>query len=147
MKSGFELVVITNQSGVARGYLSKETLGEIHDFLSGSLKRDGVELAGIYSCLHHPDEKCECRKPKPGLVERAARDLGLDLTRSYVIGDRWSDIRLGHAAGCAASVLIENDRYAGEAREHGALGEASFMATDLWSAVQWIGEHYKNGKT
>lgn len=139
---GLELVVITNQSGVARGYLSSATLEEIHGFMVSELKKSGVTLAGIYSCIHHPDQKCACRKPAIGLIEKASIELGLDVPRSYVIGDRWSDVRLGRTAGCAASVLLENARYAEEARAHDALGEATYVATDLWSAAQWIGEHH-----
>lgn len=139
---GLELVVITNQSGVARGYLTRETLDSIHDHLHSELRRAGIRLAGIYACLHHPDDRCACRKPAPGLLHQAQRDLGLDLRRSYVVGDRWSDIRLGRQGGCAATVLIENDRYAEEAARHQAVGEATFSARDLQTATQWIGDHY-----
>ncbi|OAG27333.1 D-glycero-beta-D-manno-heptose 1,7-bisphosphate 7-phosphatase [Thermodesulfatator autotrophicus] len=98
-QAGFAVVVLTNQSGIARGYFSLETLEAIHQKMNQELSSQGAFLDGIYFCPHHPEENCECRKPKPGLAKLAAKELGLDLSRSYVIGDRTSDIVLAKNIG------------------------------------------------
>lgn len=94
--SEFEIVVVTNQPDVARGTLSKRMVGYIHTRLSEEL---GIHH--FYTCFHDSADHCECRKPKPGLLMRASDELGLDLARSYMVGDRWRDIAAGQAAGCA----------------------------------------------
>lgn len=93
--AGFMLVVATNQPDIGRGTQSLETVKAMHDILCGSLPIDA-----IYMCPHGGDPPCDCRKPKPGMLHQAARDLGIDLRRSFMIGDRWRDIDCGHAAGC-----------------------------------------------
>src|SRR5690606_37123453 len=92
--AGFRLVVVTNQSGIARGYFTEDDLRRMHDHLAASLGREGVRLDAIYYCPHHPEgtipalaRRCGCRKPAPGMLERAARDLGIDLPRSWLVGD------------------------------------------------------------
>ena len=99
-RAGFALVVVSNQSGVGRGYFSRERVESVNDELRRQLRRAGVELAGVFVCPHHPDDGCACRKPAPGLLWRAAKRLSLDLRDSYLIGDRPSDIGAGRAAGC-----------------------------------------------
>jgi histidinol-phosphate phosphatase family protein len=96
---GFKVIVVTNQSGVGRGYFTEETLLKIHNKMKKELAKEGAILDGIYYCPHHPDDKCDCRKPKPGLVIRAAHENGIDLERSFVVGDLPFDIGLGKAAG------------------------------------------------
>lgn len=98
--AGYLVVLVTNQSGVARGYFDEEMLGRIHDKLRKDLERDGARLDAIYYCPHHPDQGCSCRKPATGMIERAVRDLGIDLRSSYVIGDGDHDVAMGEAAGC-----------------------------------------------
>lgn len=104
-KAAFKLVVVTNQSGVGRGLIELEELNGIHGRLIRSLKRCGVHLAGIYFCPHSPGAGCQCRKPRPGLARRAARDLGIDLKKSYVIGDHMKDIGLARRIG-AKGILV-----------------------------------------
>ena len=104
-EAGLALVVLTNQSGIARGYFDEETLARVHERLNELLAAQGVELDGLYYCPHHPDEGCSCRKPKTGLAERAAEELGLDLKRAFVVGDRDVDVALGKNLG-ATSVLV-----------------------------------------
>ncbi len=99
------LVVVTNQSGLARGYFDRSTLAAIHRRMGELLAREGVELAAIEVCPHHPDDGCRCRKPRPGLALRAARRLGLDPARGIVIGDKACDVGLGRALG-ALAVLV-----------------------------------------
>lgn len=110
---GFRLVVITNQSGLARGYFSEADLEAMHGHLAAELARDGVILDGIYHCPHHPDGvrpelaiRCDCRKPQPGLLLRAAAELRLDLTQSWFVGDILDDVEAGHRAGCRA-ILVD----------------------------------------
>jgi D-glycero-D-manno-heptose 1,7-bisphosphate phosphatase len=96
---GFRLVVITNQSGIARGFLSLATLEQIHERLRQMLKGAGVTLEGIYFCPHEPADECDCRKPKLGLMRQAAKELGFEMSKAIVIGDKDSDIEFGRRAG------------------------------------------------
>jgi D-glycero-D-manno-heptose 1,7-bisphosphate phosphatase len=96
---GFLLVVVTNQSGLSRGYFHSERLAAIHARLEDLLAAEGVRLDGIYVCPHLPEDECACRKPRPGLVLQAAADLGFDPCASMVIGDKPCDLQLGEAVG------------------------------------------------
>ncbi len=102
---GFKVIIITNQSGVGRGYFDEETLGKIHEKMKEELANKGAHIDGIYYCPHHPDDNCRCRKPKPALVLQAARDFDIDLKHSFVVGDLHMDVDLGKAAGCR-TILI-----------------------------------------
>jgi D-glycero-D-manno-heptose 1,7-bisphosphate phosphatase len=143
--AGVPAVVVTNQAGIARGYFSEEVLDAVNDALRAQLGRAGARLDGLYACLHHPSEgvvpyraQCECRKPKPGLFLRAAADLGLDLTRSTMIGDKASDLVPGRAVG-AATVLVLTGYGLGEweYRRPQFTTEPDHVATDLLDAVEW----------
>ncbi|MFH1003169.1 MAG: HAD family hydrolase [Chloroflexota bacterium] len=101
----FEVIVITNQSGVGRGFLTEETLGRIHDKMQADLARQGARVDAIYYCPHHPEDDCDCRKPKTKLVQQAAREHDIDLGQSFVVGDLPMDIELGRAIG-ARTVLV-----------------------------------------
>lgn len=96
---GFKVIIITNQSGIGRGYFNEADLERVHDKMKADLAAAETFVDGIYYCPHHPDEDCECRKPKPALILRAARDFDLDLGRSVMVGDLPKDIELGKAAG------------------------------------------------
>ncbi len=104
-EAGFATVLVTNQSGVARGFFPASLVEEIHQRLQEELSRFGAKLDAIYYCPHHPNDGCRCRKPKPGMVERAVKDLGLDLSRAFVIGDRFTDLLLAREIG-AKGVLV-----------------------------------------
>ncbi len=113
-EKGFLLVIVTNQSGVARGYFSEKTLRKINKSLVEKLKEEGVEIDAVYYCPHHPEGKikeyafpCSCRKPQPGMIIQAARDLNLDVQASFLIGDSERDILAGQAAGCKTILLKE----------------------------------------
>jgi D-glycero-D-manno-heptose 1,7-bisphosphate phosphatase len=110
--AGMKAIIITNQSGVARGIYSEEALRVIHERLLEALRREGARIDAVYYCPHHPRiggeryrRECDCRKPEPGMLHRAAREHDIDLARSYVIGDKASDIRLAARAG-ASGVLV-----------------------------------------
>jgi histidinol-phosphate phosphatase family protein len=112
--AGYRLFVISNQSGVARGYFAEAALAAVEARLRELLHAAGVPLAGFYYCPHHPAGvvpayavACRCRKPAPGLIERAAREHGLDLARSWFVGDILDDVEAGRAAGCT-TVLLDN---------------------------------------
>jgi len=108
-KAGFKLVVVTNQSGIARGYFTEEDLRRVNDTLEGLLAGEGVKVDAFYHCPHHPThgEKldCSCRKPKTGMVKSAAAKLGVDIRKSYFVGDKATDVELGINAG-GKSVLV-----------------------------------------
>ena len=103
--AGAKLVVVTNQSGVGRGIITLKDLEAIHARLEGLLEQEGAALDAIYFCPHHPDDRCRCRKPEVGMVERAVSELQLDLRRSYLIGDHARDIQLAHRVGAKAILL------------------------------------------
>ncbi len=142
---GFRLVVITNQSGIARGLLTEERLGEIHDAFQRALAARGASVDAIYYCPHHPDQgappyrtACDCRKPKPGMILRAAEELQLDLGRSFLVGDRMVDIQAGNAAG-VPSILVRTGYGAAEVGACRANDvPVAFVADDLPAAVSHI---------
>src|SRR5262245_25240538 len=103
--SGMKAVLITNQSGVERGYFPESLVHEVHAILGAELARHGPKLDGVYFCPHQPETGCECRKPRPGMLLRAKDELGIDLAQSYVIGDRYLDVDVAYAAG-SRSVLV-----------------------------------------
>src|SRR5688500_14290190 len=103
--SGMRAVVVTNQSGVSRGYFKESTVHEVHRILHRDLAHEGAHLDGIYFCPHRPEDDCSCRKPKPGMLLTASLEMKLDLSRSFMIGDRYSDVKAGAAAG-AKSILV-----------------------------------------
>ena len=146
---GFLLVVVTNQSAVARGRLTEEELGRIHDALNARLVQDGAQLDGIYYCPHHPTEgvgpyhsECDCRKPNTGMIVKAVADLGLDSSSSYVVGDKTSDMELAERIG-AKGVRI--------AREPVVGGDSAApkyaVVTDLWQAAEWIVGDFKQSSS
>jgi D-glycero-D-manno-heptose 1,7-bisphosphate phosphatase len=144
--AGFLAVVVTNQAGVARDYFEEPLVHEAHRRLKELLAREGAELDAIYYCPHHPREgappyrqECDCRKPRPGMLLQAARDLQIDLSRSYMIGDGTVDIAAGRSAG-TATVLVLTGYGIGhlEHRRHRWTVEPDHIARDLSAAVDWI---------
>jgi len=143
---GWKAVVITNQSGVARGYFPESLIHQVHQKMEDLLEKEGAYLDGIYYCPHHPDigippyrQKCRCRKPAPGLVEEAVRDLDLDTSLSYVVGDRGADIEFANRIGAKAILVLTG--YGKGEWEH-SKGQwrvkPDHVASDLYGAVQWI---------
>jgi D-glycero-D-manno-heptose 1,7-bisphosphate phosphatase len=145
-QSGRMAVVLTNQSGIARDYLTEATLLKIHERMEGLLRSQGARIDAIYYCAHHPDYgpapyriHCDCRKPRPGLVVKAASDLNLDLSRSYVIGDRYRDVEAGHAAGArGVMVLTGFGREEYESDRRCWPRQPEYVAEDLLEAVKWV---------
>ena len=132
---GLALVLVSNQSGVGRGYFGLDAVERVHKRLVEMLEAQGVRLDGIYFCPHGPEESCSCRKPAPGLIERAARELGLCASASFVVGDKPCDVDLGLRVG-ATTLLVRGRQQGNE-----DLGCAPhFVVADLDEAALRIGE-------
>jgi D-glycero-D-manno-heptose 1,7-bisphosphate phosphatase len=145
-KQGVPVFVVTNQSGLARGYFPETLLEEVHGLMTQRLLSEGARLDGVYVCPHHPEAKeeryrqaCQCRKPLPGLFVQAAREHDLDLGRSYVVGDRWSDLKAAAACG-ARGVLVLTGYGLGDYQFIGPKQavQPGYVAEDLAGAVRWI---------
>jgi len=145
-RSPFAAVLVTNQAGVARGYFPESVIGDVHASLEATLAAGGARFDGIYYCPHHPSvgappyrKDCDCRKPRPGLLHRAAADLGLDLARSWVIGDRLGDLELAWSVG-ARAVLVKSGYGLGELAWHGPSWprQPDLVAEDLLEAVSRV---------
>ena len=108
--SPYKVIVITNQSAVGRGIISYQEAEAINHRLIAELEGSGCRIDGIFMCPHAPDARCACRKPQPGLILQAAQALSLDLTRSWMIGDAWSDLLAGYHAGIRQNVLVRSGR-------------------------------------
>lgn len=144
-EAGFELVVVTNQSGVARGFIEERDVESVHERLRRDLRDHGVPLAGIYYCPYLSDAPREkyrrdsvLRKPAPGMIHRAADELGLDLTASYMVGDKSSDVEAGRRAGCrTVRVLTGKGEGASEGGESDG-PRADAVRDDFPGAADWI---------
>jgi len=101
-ENGFMIVVITNQSAINRGFSTHEKIKKIHDKIQNYLISHGVSIDAFYYCPHRPDENCECRKPKPGLLTKAVNELSIDPAKSWIIGNNDSDVIAGESVGCKA---------------------------------------------
>ncbi len=140
------VIVISNQSGLARGYFPEELLSEVHEKMNMLLAEKGAHVDAIHYCPHHPEAKkekfretCDCRKPKPGLVLQAAKELDIDPEKSFVVGDRWSDIKT--AVNCGAkSILVRTGYGRGDEKYIGSHQEIQpdIKCDDLTEAVGWI---------
>lgn len=143
-RAGFAVVVITNQAGIARGIVEEPFVAEAHAAISARLAEAGARVDAYYYCPHHPQgivepyrRACDCRKPQPGMLRRAAQDLGLDLPASFVVGDKLTDVEAGRAAG-ARGVLVRT----GYGRKEEALRDRKVqpdaIVDNLMGAVSWI---------
>jgi D-glycero-D-manno-heptose 1,7-bisphosphate phosphatase len=110
---GWLAILVTNQAGVARGYFAEELIGAVHGLLKMELEREGARLDAVYYCPHHPSVgeppyrfDCDCRKPKPGLIRRAATDFDIELSESWMVGDRYSDTELARNAGVRSAFVL-----------------------------------------
>lgn len=138
--AGFLLVVVTNQSGIGRGYYDEAALKSIHDHMHEELSAFGAAVDACYFCPHHPEQalgeylrECDCRKPLPGMLLKAARDLDIDLSGSFMIGDKLADVEAGIQAGCRSLLVLTG--YGSEVEE---LPEGVEAFPDLQMAVEAI---------
>jgi D-glycero-D-manno-heptose 1,7-bisphosphate phosphatase len=144
-KKGLATCVISNQSGVARGFLTEKDLGPIHQKLGLLLAEHGASVDRIYYCPHHPTEGkppynivCDCRKPKPGLLHRGAKELDIDLHQSFIIGDSLVDMQAGNAAGVQTVLVLTG--YGTKAREQcaGSNVHLDHVAPSIVEAVDFV---------
>ncbi len=136
--AGFTIIVITNQSAVARKLISVAGLENIHSNMKAAVKSGGGKISDIFFCPHLPDDNCDCRKPSPGLFLQAYQKYQIDLPASVMVGDSARDIESAHNAGCGYSILVKTGNYQ-EARLHLAdmnLG-IDYVAADLCDAAEW----------
>jgi len=147
-RAGFKTVVLSNQSGVARGLITQDQLEAIHQRLRELLAEDGAWLDGIFICPHHPDEGCICRKPAPGLVHRALQELGVFPGNAIVIGDKATDVELARNVGALAVFVRSGSAPEEEQARMAARGLApDYVARDLTEAVRWILETVNTQET
>ncbi len=143
-RAGFTAVVVSNQAGVARGFFDEPFVLEVQRTVDARMTAGRARIDGWYYCPHHPDapiaayrRECECRKPRPGMVRQAERELEIDLARSYVVGDRWLDVELARNVG-ATGILVRTG-YGASEEHHPPVGvEAKLIADNLMEAVAWI---------
>jgi D-glycero-D-manno-heptose 1,7-bisphosphate phosphatase len=143
-RAGYATVVITNQGAIGRGIIDEPFLRRVHDTMDARLAIGGARIDAYYFCPHHPAAEiaeyrsvCGCRKPAPGMIERACREMQLDPRRSVMVGDRWLDVECGHAAG-ARSVLVRTG-HGGHEADHAPEGaRADAILNNLMEAVGWI---------
>jgi len=138
-RAGARLILVTNQSGIARGFLSHDDLAAIHTKLSHILDRAGASLEAIYFCPHHPDDGCACRKPNRGMIDQAVRERRVNLERAYVIGDHVRDIELAKRIGVRSILVTTGTIRPQEIEELKASAAApEWVASSLTDAVDWV---------
>ena len=128
---GYMLIIVTNQSGIGRGYYTLKDFQKLTTWMKNRLKADGIEIKEVYFCPHSPDEKCTCRKPEPGMILKAAKDYDIDLKKSWMIGDKKSDIEAAKRAGIINTILISSEE---------KLEGAKYKAKSLFDTISIIRE-------
>ena len=143
-RAGYAVVIITNQSGIGRGMYKEEFVATAHQVISRRMTEGGARIDAFYYCPHHPAadiehyrRQCDCRKPAPGMLRRAAADLGLDLARSFTIGDKWSDVQVGQAGG-ARGILVRTGYGRSSEIAPRAGVEPVAIVDDVMAAAAWI---------
>lgn len=144
-ENGFKVVVVSNQSGVARGYYQEWDIGIFNHAMEEELKKEGAFIDAIYYCPHHPEGKieryridCDCRKPKPGMLKQAENDLNLDLKRSFMVGDKVTDIEAGYSVGCK-TILVLTGHGKDEFKKVDAMSiKPNYTSKDLYNASKII---------
>lgn len=150
--AGFAVIVITNQAGVARGFFDEAFVRATHAHLDRLLAAEGAAVDGYYYCPHHPEGRvdsyritCRCRKPAPGMLEAAARDYGIDLSRSFMIGDKWLDVATAKNAG-ASGILVRSGYGAAAEAERPQDVVPSIVVDTFGDAARWILERARAGE-
>lgn len=139
-KAGFKLIIVTNQSGVARGYFTLKQLARVHRRFTKLLKEKGAGVDGIYFCPHGPDGDCSCRKPRPGMGKQAAKKFKIDLPKSYMVGDQPRDIQFAKNLGVKSVLVLTGG---GRSARKEAGGAASKVTSTIGSAARWILKDFK----
>ena len=137
--AGFKIIVITNQSGIARGYFTLETLERIHEKMLKEFEEYDIHVDGVYFCPHHPDDSCNCRKPNTGMFEKAIEEHDIDASFSFMIGDKHLDVIAGKRIGAKTILIPEPDVREDVVQEKDSRDEiADYFAKHFMDAVEWI---------
>jgi len=138
-EKGFLIVVVTNQSGIGRGFFDERTLNRIHDKMKADLANGGASIDALYFCPHTPEQKCACRKPGTEMFERAIKEHGIDPKKSFVIGDMRMDVEAGKRIGARTALVPEPKNREKTLKEMGGWGfKPDFVGEDFLAAVKWI---------
>ena len=129
----YKLIIVTNQSGIGRGYFTIKDFENFNNRLIEELKKHDIRIEKTYVCPHKPDDNCECRKPKTKLLKDAEKDFNIDLSKSFMIGDMKRDIEMGHNAGCKTILVLT-----GKGMKEKENSEADYVAKDLIDVAKWI---------
>ncbi len=151
-ESGYRIIVVTNQSGIGRGLYSEEDLADIHSRMVAEISKSGGTIDAVYYCPHRPDAGCECRKPKPGMLMRAAREHNIELENAYLIGDFSTDIEVGQRVGATTFLVLTGlgqesyyhyirTKPCWRADQNGHRPDKIF--TNLYAATRWLIEREK----
>jgi histidinol-phosphate phosphatase family protein len=144
--NGFQVILITNQSAVGRGMISRRTLDAILKKMTYGVEQAGGRIKDIFFCPHAPDQGCDCRKPKPGMILQAVARHGIDLNKSLMVGDSAKDIECGKHAGCAKTILVKTgngEKALAALTKKGIVPD--FIAKDLYEAACWITANFSSG--
>jgi len=137
-ENGFLVIIITNQSGLAREYFSVEDLENVNKHLKNELLKSNAKIDAIYYCPHHPDDDCECRKPRIGLIKKAEEEMNIDLRSSFLVGDKISDVQAGLNAGLKSILVLTGYGKEERTKLDDMNLKVDFIASDILSAVLWI---------
>lgn len=134
--AGFKLFIVSNQSGIGRGYFTKQTVDEINAHMTRLLKKDGIVISGIYYCPHAPGQNCQCRKPAPQMGKQIIKEHGIDPLKSYMIGDKLSDIKFGKALGLK-TVFVKTGNGRSQLEKYKTIS-ADKNAANILDGARWI---------
>lgn len=129
----YKLIIITNQSGIGRDYYTMKDFENFNNHLIEELKKHNIKIEKTYVCPHRPEDNCECRKPKTKLIKDAAKEFNIDLEKSFMIGDKRIDVKMGHNAGCRSILVLT-----GNGMKEKENSKADYVAKDLLDAAEWI---------
>lgn len=132
-QNNFKVIVISNQSGIGQGFFTQKKVEKINNYLKNLLLKKGAKIDKIYFCPHIPEDNCSCRKPSTGLIHQAQKDFNIALEKSYLVGDKASDIEAGYRAGCKTILVLTGY---GEKEKGGCV--PTYLASNLREAVKWI---------
>ncbi|MFA6583141.1 MAG: HAD family hydrolase [Elusimicrobiaceae bacterium] len=139
-EAGYKLFVVSNQSGIGRGYFTEQTARAINRRMTDSLKKTGVVIADIVFCPHAPDEKCACRKPLPKMGEDLIKKHGIKPAESYMVGDKLSDVKFGHALGMK-TIFVKTGNGRHQLEKYGSKIQTEKIAADILAAAKWIAKY------
>ncbi len=132
-EKGYLIIVVTNQSGIARGYYTNEDFWSLTEYMVGELEKHGAKIAKVYHCPHTPEDGCDCRKPNPGMLLAAQKEFDIDMQNSWMIGDKEGDIKAALNAGVGHTVLVRSGHKIDEENT-----EAEFVVNGIFDIIETI---------